>query len=191
MTVEQDTPVVAGLPKKNRATNLANIRKVWPWFFLALMVIVFTISAKAINGTNFISVRSVQGILTYATQIALIGLGETLILIAAGIDMSAGYMLGFSAVIAAEIMKALHAAGASPVVTILAGMLGGTLICIIPGYITSPNSRLTWGRSGTGLCSIIGPNTASPCSKCPPEPHTLTWRTSSPWCRTWCYSPCS
>jgi ribose transport system permease protein len=137
MTIEQkaQTSAVPGLQKKNHATNLSNIRKVWPWFFLVVMVIIFTISAKVANGTNFISVRSVQGILTYATQIALIGLGETLIMITAGIDMSSGYMLGLSSVVAAEIMKALYAAGINPVLTILLGMAGGILICIIPGWI--------------------------------------------------------
>src|SRR5574341_567329 len=125
MTIEQkaQTPAVTVSPKKNRVTNLSNIRKVWPWFFLVAMVIIFTISAKVANGTNFISVRSVQGILTYATQIVLIGMGETLIMIAVGIDMSSGYMLGLSSVISAEIMKALYAAGVHPILTILLGML--------------------------------------------------------------------
>ena len=137
MTLENQarTPAVAPALKKSRAANLSMIRKVWPWIFLVVMVTLFTISAKAINGTNFISVRSVQGILTYATQILLIGLGQTLIIIAAGIDLSSGYVLGLSAVFAAEIMKALFAAGADPIVTILVGMLGGVLVCIIPGWI--------------------------------------------------------
>ena len=72
---------------------------------------VFTISSKGMNNVDFISVRSVQGILTYATQILLIGLAETLIIITAGIDLSAGYMLGLAAVIGAQIMKVLYAAG--------------------------------------------------------------------------------
>ncbi len=137
MTTEQKIQTQA-LPlssQKNRAGYYANLRKAWPWFFLAVMLLAFTIAAKVVNGTNFISVRSVQGILTYATQIALIGLGETLIMIAAGIDMSSGYMLGLSSVVAAEIMKALYAAGVSPFLTILLGMSGGVLICIIPGWI--------------------------------------------------------
>jgi ribose/xylose/arabinose/galactoside ABC-type transport system permease subunit len=137
MTIEQkaQTPAVSVSPKKNRATNLSSIRKVWPWFFLVAMVIVFTISAKVTNGTNFISVRSIQGILTYATQIALIGMGETLIMIAVGIDMSSGYMLGLSSIVSAEVMKALYKAGVDPVLTIVLGMSGGILICIIPGWI--------------------------------------------------------
>lgn len=137
MTIEQEaeTPAMPVPTKKKRSVDLATMRKIWPWFFLVTMLFFFTVSSKAMNNVTFISVRSVQGILTYATQILLIGLGETLIIIAAGIDLSAGYMLGLSAVAAAEIMKALYASGVSPVMTILLGLLGGVLICTLPGWI--------------------------------------------------------
>lgn len=137
MTYEPEAPtsVSSVSTKKSRAANLSMIRKIWPWLFLLLMVVLFTVSAKAVNGTNFISVRSIQGILTYATQILLIGMAETLIIIVGGIDLSSGYILGFSAVFAAEVMKALYAAEVTPALTILAGMTVGVLICIIPGWI--------------------------------------------------------
>jgi len=47
---------------------LSTIRKVWPWFFLILMVIVFAVISKTTNDVNFITYRSVQGILVYATK---------------------------------------------------------------------------------------------------------------------------
>ena len=121
--------------KRSRAETLILIRQVWPWVFLVVMVIFFTITAKALNDTNFLGPRSIQGILVYATQILLIALGETLIIIAAGIDLSVGYMLGLGAVVAALIMQALNAAEVSPWLTIPVGMLGGILVCVIPGWI--------------------------------------------------------
>ena len=137
MAVEQQTTPQAISPptRRSRAETLSIVRKVWPWFFLVFMVIVFTIAAKLMNGTNFINLRSVQGILVYTTQILLLALGETMIIIAAGIDLSVGYILGLSAVIAAEIMKYLYAQGLSPWLVVPLGMLGGILVCIIPGYI--------------------------------------------------------
>jgi ribose/xylose/arabinose/galactoside ABC-type transport system permease subunit len=122
-------------PKRTRSENLVLIRKVWPWVFFVVMVSSFTIVSRSLNDVNFLSPRSIQGILVYATQILLVALGETLIIIAAGIDLSSGYVLGLSAVVAAEIMKALYAAGVAPVLTVIAGMVGGILICIIPGWI--------------------------------------------------------
>lgn len=137
MSVEQSAQSTAiDLPSgRSRSETLSLIRKVWPWVFLFFIVTVFTIAAKVMNDTNFLSARSLQGILTYATQILLLALGETMIIIAAGIDLSVGFILGLSAVIAAEIMKYMYAADLSPLLVIPAGMLGGTLICIIPGWI--------------------------------------------------------
>ena len=87
----------------------ALIRKVWPWVFLILMVVFFTISVQAMNAWyNFLSPRSIQGILIFTTQILLHGSGRNhCIIIAAGIDLSVGFILGFSAVVAAMIMKTL------------------------------------------------------------------------------------
>ena len=121
--------------QRTRAENLVLVRKVWPWAFFVVMVAVFSIASQAANQVAFISFRSVQGVLLYATQILLVGLGETLIIITSGIDLSSGWVLGFSSVIGAQIMRGLYAAGAPPIVTIGAGMLGGTLIAIIPGWI--------------------------------------------------------
>jgi len=132
---ESGVSTATAKPKRTRAENLVLVRKVWPWLFLVLMVVVFSIASQQANNVTFLSFRSVQGILLYATQILLIGLGETFIIVAAGIDLSSGWVLGFSAVIAAQIMEALYAANASPIVTIGLGMLGGTLIAIIPGLL--------------------------------------------------------
>src|ERR1035437_1458602 len=93
-SVEQE---ISPVSKKTRAERLSTIRKIWPWFFLILMVIVFAIISKTTNNVNFISYLSVQGILVYATQILLIGLAETIIIISGngGVDLSVHYTLGF------------------------------------------------------------------------------------------------
>jgi ribose transport system permease protein len=103
--------------------------------FLVALVVTFTVATKAASGTDFLGPRSIQGILVYATQILLIALGETLVIIAGGIDLSVGFTMGLAAVVGAEIMQRLHAAGASPGVTITAGGLGAVAVCAIPGLI--------------------------------------------------------
>jgi ribose/xylose/arabinose/galactoside ABC-type transport system permease subunit len=131
---EPSTPRVS---KKTRAEKLSIIRQIWPWLFLIVMVIVFAIISKTKNNVTFISYRSVQGILVYATQILLIGLAETIIIISGngGIDLSVHYTLGFAAVISAFIMRAMYAAQLPPALTIAAGFSGGILLTIIPGWI--------------------------------------------------------
>jgi len=124
-----------GKEKSDGSSVLVFIRKIWAWVFLAVLILGFSIASKQVNDINFISLRSVQGILTYATQILLIGLGETLIIIVAGIDLSAGWVLGFSAVVGATVMQTLFAQGLSPFIVISVGMLSGILITVIPGLI--------------------------------------------------------
>lgn len=121
--------------KKEAVSIMVIIRKIWAWVFLIILIIGFSIASKLANDITFITLRSVQGILTYATQILLVGLAETLIIIVAGIDLSAGWVLGFSAVVGATVMQTLYANGASPVIVITAGMLSGTLVTIIPGIV--------------------------------------------------------
>ena len=137
-TEEQAAVTENALPagrKRNQMEKLVLIRQVWPWAFFILLIIAFSIASRQMNDVRFISYRSVQGILEYTVQIMLIGLAETFIIITAGIDLSAGWILGFSSVVAAQIMQTLHASGASPLTTVGLGLLGGMAVAVIPGWI--------------------------------------------------------
>jgi ribose transport system permease protein len=103
--------------------------------FFIVLIIAFSIASRQMNDVKFISYRSVQGILEYATQILLIALAETFVIITAGIDLSLGWTIGFASVMAAEVMQILHAGGEAPIVVIMAGILAGVLVTIIPGFI--------------------------------------------------------
>ncbi len=139
MTLENEastSSIVKAPPfEGGQAATLNLVRKVWPWVFFLLLIIFFTITSKQLNDVNFLTTRSIQGILVFTTQILLLALGETFIIIAAGIDLSVGFILGLSAVVAAMIMQALYAVGAPPVLTILCGLLGGVAVAAIPGYL--------------------------------------------------------
>jgi ribose/xylose/arabinose/galactoside ABC-type transport system permease subunit len=130
---DKDAQQAARKPRRTQAENLDLIRMAWPWVFLMLLVLAFTISSKQINNVNFLSSRAIQGILVYTTQILLIGLAETFVIISAGIDLSLGWTLGFASVVAAMVMKALTPTAAPPIVVIGAGALAGILISIVPG----------------------------------------------------------
>jgi ribose transport system permease protein len=121
--------------RRTRAANLTLVRQIWPWAFLTILILFFSITSKVRNDVDFITLKGITAILLYASQILLIGLGETLVMIAAGIDLSAGWTLGLSSVIAAQIMRDLYAKGAPPVETIGLGFLAGILIAILPGIL--------------------------------------------------------
>jgi ribose transport system permease protein len=120
---------------RSRAETLTLIRKVWPWVFLVVLLIFFTITSRVLNDVQFLNARSIQGILVFATQILLIGLGETYVIITGGIDLSVGFVVGLAAVVAALVMKALHPVGVPPLPTVLIAALVAILISAIPGII--------------------------------------------------------
>jgi ribose/xylose/arabinose/galactoside ABC-type transport system permease subunit len=122
-------------PKRSGLETLELLRRLWAWAFLVLLVLFFTIAAKQLNDTNFLSARSIQGILVYATQILLVALGQTLVIIAAGIDLSVGWTLGLAAVVAASVMEVMYAANANPVLTLLSGAAAGLAVSLIPGWL--------------------------------------------------------
>jgi ribose/xylose/arabinose/galactoside ABC-type transport system permease subunit len=115
--------------------RLELIRRLWAWVFLVVIVVFFTITAQQMQGTNFLSPRSIQGILVSATQVLLVAIGQTLVIITAGIDLSVGWIVGLSAVVAAMVMQTLHASGIGPLPTIAAGALAGMAVSLIPGYL--------------------------------------------------------
>jgi ribose transport system permease protein len=140
MTVENnvnppDTSTGEKQSGRSQVETLTLIRKVWPWVFLALLLVFFTFASRVLNDVQFLSPRSIQGILVFATQILLIGLGETYVIITGGIDLSVGFIVGLAAVVAALIMKSLHPAGVPPLPTILIASLVAILVSAIPGVI--------------------------------------------------------
>jgi len=135
VTTKTAERAAAQVTESTSLRRLEMVRRLWAWVFLVILVVFFTVAAKSLNDTNFLSARSIQGILVYATQILLVGLGQTLVIITGGIDLSVGWTLGLAAVVAALVMQALHAAEVSPVLVITAGALAGLAVSLIPGFI--------------------------------------------------------
>jgi len=64
------------------------LSRFWAWAFLALMIIFFVITVPIVSSgaVNFLTVRNSQNILVAITPILLLGLVQTFVIIAAGID---------------------------------------------------------------------------------------------------------
>jgi ribose transport system permease protein len=136
--VSEKQPAPARPPQeagRNRRQTLEFVRELWAWIFLIVIVAAFTLAARGMNNTNFLSARGIQGILLAATQVLFVALGETLVIISGGIDLSVGWILGLSAVMAATVMQIMYAAKADPVLTIVAGALAGMGVSLIPGLL--------------------------------------------------------
>ena len=76
---------------------------VWAWVFLAGLIIFFAISVSIQSGgdVNFLTIRNSQNILMAIVPVLLMGLGQTFVVIAAGIDLSVGWVMGLASVVSA------------------------------------------------------------------------------------------
>ena len=105
------------------------------WLFLGLLLVAFEIWARLSFGASFVfSAYNAQSIAVFAVAPLLLALGETFVVIAGGIDLSVGFIMGLSAVVAAH---AANRAGAvlPPVPAMLAGVAAGLAVSLVPGAV--------------------------------------------------------
>ncbi|WP_433892465.1 ABC transporter permease [Streptomyces sp. CA-111067] len=96
------------------------------------IVLVFVVTT--ISNHNFASAHSVQQLLTGASLIALLGVGETLVIITRNVDLSVGSVVGLSAYVVGDVFK--HHSGFPVLLGYVLGIAIGAVIGSINGLIT-------------------------------------------------------
>jgi ribose transport system permease protein len=137
-----DTPSSAAAAPRGRLDRLSpgkrllvGISDLWAWLFLALMIIFFIISVPAISSATFVSVRNSQNILTAIVPVVLLGLGQTFVIISAGIDLSVGWVMSLGSVLSALAIRESWYLGAPIWLAVLLGLLAGTLGAAVVGLL--------------------------------------------------------
>jgi ribose transport system permease protein len=106
----------------------------WSWLFLLALLVFFETWARAAYGISFLfNGFNVQSIAMFAAVPLLLGLGQTYVIIAGGIDHSVGFVMGLAAVIMARVMQQL--AGLPPGIALAAGLAAAFLVALIPGLV--------------------------------------------------------
>jgi ribose transport system permease protein len=150
--------------ENQRARNIfLSIIRRWIFFFLAAEIVFFSIA-----GTNYFSLKNLQNILLASTTVLLLATGQTFVIITGGIDLSVGFMVGFSSVICAKVMVDLEAVGLSQTLAISSGILAALLLGLLPGLVNGllvarlrvPPFIATFGMYGIayGFAEIICKN---------------------------------
>ncbi len=122
-------------PSRQRIAWAAFLASIRAWLFLALLLAFFEAAARFAYGTSFLlSAFNLRSIAVFAVAPVLLGLGQTLVIIAGGIDLSVGFTMGFASVIAAH---AANAAGTAlgPGTGLLAACIAALAASIIPGLV--------------------------------------------------------
>ncbi|MER9049784.1 ABC transporter permease [Mesorhizobium sp. M0189] len=143
----------------------------WAWAFLALMIVFFVVTVPIVSfgAVNFLTVRNSQNILVAITPILLLGLGQTFVIIAAGIDLSVGWVMSLASVLSALAIRAVFNAGLplfpSVVVGFLAAVAGAGVVGFVNGVIIAklkvPAFIVTLGSSFIvrGVALLMSENT--------------------------------
>lgn len=150
--------------ERQRVRNLfIGILRRWILVFLVSEIVFFTFF-----GTNYFSLKNLQNILLASTTVLLLATGQTFVIITGGIDLSVGFMVGFSSVICAKVMVELEAAGLSQALAIPSGILAALLLGLLPGLVNGllvarfkvPPFIATFGMYGIayGFAEIICDN---------------------------------
>lgn len=130
------------------------VGRLWAWVFLALMIIFFIIAVPLFGGATFLTIRNSQNILMAIVPVLLLGLGQTFVIIAAGIDLSVGWVMSLASVLSAHAIRASFNAGVPlPLAAVLGflaavasaaavGLVNGTIIAKlkVPAFIVTLGS---------------------------------------------------
>jgi len=155
------------LPADKRFILVAS--RLWAWVFLGLMIVFFIIAVPLSGGATFLTLRNAMNILVAITPVLLLGLGQTFVIISAGIDLSVGWVMSLASVISAHAIRASYNAGAplfiAATLGFLAAVAGSAGVGLVNGLIIAklkvPAFIVTLGSSFIvrGMALLFSENT--------------------------------
>lgn len=128
-TVTTTAPAVSGLAK--RLLGSAGGRNIG--LIIALIVLVAIGAATA--GETFTNVNNALTILRYASVVGVMSIGMTFVIIAGGIDLSVGSVMGLASVISTLTVVQSLADNTSGIVIALVALVVGTLAGLVNGIV--------------------------------------------------------
>jgi ribose transport system permease protein len=156
----QSTPVLIDdmeeLPPPTRWQLIVGSSTVWIFAILILIVVGFT----AYEPNAFPTVANFRNIATDASVLLILAVGETFVIITAGIDLSVGSVLLFGGVIAAKVMSGIGGSGTGVILlglvaALAAGMAWGLFNGIVITKMKVPPLIVTLGTLGMALGAAL------------------------------------
>ena len=131
------TVSTAAAPPRNGRRLLMRIAELRAWLFIVLLIIFFEVWAQVAYGLSFIGrAYNIESIAVATIAPLLLALGQTFVIISAGIDLSVGFTMGLAAVTAAHVTNlAGTALGLETLPAMLVGLASGVLVAFIPGLV--------------------------------------------------------
>jgi len=83
----------------------------------------------------FFSFDTLQLIFFNGTEVLLLSVAELFVIITGGIDLSVGFVMGFSTIVSSKLIVMLESSGFSPVASIVIGSFIMLAIGLLPGLV--------------------------------------------------------
>src|SRR5690349_23299057 len=101
------------------------------------MVLFFVVAVPIYNGgsVNFFTVRNSQNILNAIVPVLLLGLGQTFVIISAGIDLSVGWVMSLASVLSAHAIRASFNSGIPLPFAVILGFLAAVAGAAVVGFV--------------------------------------------------------
>jgi rhamnose transport system permease protein len=132
---------VAGARQGRNLLDLLRFREVGIALLIVLVVVVTTI-----NTPHFLDANSIQQLLSGAALFALLGVGETLVIVTRNVDLSVGSVLGLSAYVVGNLFKYHHIpAWSGFAIAILIGVAAGVVNGLVVTVLRVPSLVVTLG----------------------------------------------
>ncbi len=136
------------MPNRSLLQVLTNLRA---WVFLILLVATFEVWSHLIYNRSFVANSfNLRSLAIFAAVPLLLALGQTFVIISAGIDLSVGFIMGLAAVIAAHVVGYFDDMGLHHVIAATLGILAACVVAVIPGLING------WLVAFLGIPPFIG-----------------------------------
>ncbi len=152
------------------ARALSLLRDGWIFGVFVAIVIGFSIASP-----NFLTQANWLNTSSTATEVLLLAVGQTFVIVSGGIDLSVGATLGLSGMVSAWVMAHFFAGGSTPggvvtaigfIVAILVGMLAGAVNGTLISRYAIPPFVVTLGTLGIGTASPTSSATARRSRRC-------------------------
>lgn len=155
------------IPKKNKSKK-ANIQSLALYIGAIAILIVFTIACR-IAGKEFLTITNIQNIITQSSVIAVIAIGQSVVILTGGIDLSVGSVVGFVGILGGLLIKSGMPLGLVCLITIISGIIIGICNGSIISYGKVPAFIVTLGTLQVirGLTMVL--NSGRPISGFPSE----------------------
>lgn len=131
-------PIVPGtMPISPGRRLLLRIAELRAWLFLIVLIGFFEVWSRSAYGASFIlNTYNLQSISVFATAPLLLALGQTFVIISAGIDLSLGFVMGLASVIAAHMTNYAGLQLGLPLFpAMLVGLAAGIGMTVLPGLV--------------------------------------------------------